>query len=80
MLPEAWDQNVILKVAPYAREVLNQFDADAGQFSRIADARLHQQFRRIDRAEREHDLATRDNPAQLAVAKELNAARPLAIE
>src|SRR5262245_25427394 len=50
------------------------------QFARIADARLHQQLGRVDRAERKHNLAASGNPMRPSVAKEFYFCRSPAIE
>jgi hypothetical protein len=41
---------------------------------------LHQHLGRVDRAERKHDLTASGSPVGLAVAKEFDPDRPLAVE
>src|SRR5262249_56350329 len=50
------------------------------QSARIADARLHQQLGRVDRAERKHNLAASGNPMRPPTAKEFYFCRSPAME
>jgi hypothetical protein len=61
---------VIAKIPPDTRKILNDIDTGMAQFAFIADARLHQQLGRVDRAERKHDLAASPNPMRPPAAKE----------
>src|SRR5215469_7430619 len=51
-----------------------------GSIHSIADARLHEQLGRIDRAERKHNFAASGNPMRPPAAKEFYFCRPPAME
>ena len=42
VLPDAWNDYVIVEIPPDARKILNDIDSGMAQFPLIADARLHQ--------------------------------------
>src|SRR5262249_57196412 len=68
------------QIPPNTRKVLNDTDSGMAQFAVIADARLHQQLGRIDRAKRKHNPAARGNPIRPPAAKEFYFCRPPAME
>jgi hypothetical protein len=60
--------------------VLHHRDAVSLQVGLLADARLHQHLRGVDRAKREHHLGSRTHAVDLSVMGELHADGPVALE
>lgn len=65
--------------ADFGRIVAHR-DAERTQFVGGADARAHQQLRRVERARREDHLGARLQPLDRAAARKLHAARARAVE
>src|SRR5262249_54356878 len=80
ILPDAWNDYVITQIPPDTRKILNDIDSGMVQFTLIADARLHEQLGRVDRAERKHNSAASGNPMRPPAAKEFYFCRPPAME
>jgi hypothetical protein len=72
--------NVILKIATHTGKMLHQIDSNSSQIVGVTYAGLQKHLRRVDRAERQHDLASRGNTAQLTVPKEFNPDGSLAVK
>ena len=67
------DLQMILQVLPHARTVGDNVDAVFGQMRGRADARQHQQFRRIDGRGRNDDFPVRTDHLHPAPARHLDA-------
>src|SRR6516165_2879786 len=50
------------------------------EFCLVADARLHQYLRSVDRSHRHNDLGRSAKPANLALVRDINGNSPLAVE
>src|SRR5262249_44135692 len=80
VLPDTVKSNVVLKVPSDAWKMLHDRDAEALQFGFIADTRLHEHLRRVNRAEREHYLDASGDAVSLAVVDRLHSSDSLAVE
>src|SRR5258707_14494208 len=60
--------------------MLYDWDAELLQLGLVADARLHQHFGGMDRAQRQHYFGPRANPVDGAVVGELHAGGPATVE
>ncbi len=59
VLPDAAaEQDMLLKVRADARQMLDDADAEGSQLLGVADARLHQDLRGLDRAQRQPGIVT----------------------
>src|SRR6516165_6414278 len=55
-------------------------DTESLEFCLVADARLHQYLRSVDRSHRHNDLGRSANPANLAPVRDVNGNSLLAVE
>jgi hypothetical protein len=60
--------------------MLHDRDSEAPQFSLIANTRLHEDLRRVNRTERQHYLKPRANAIGAAVVGNFNAGGSLSLE
>jgi len=60
--------------------MFNDRYAESLEFCLVADARLHQYLRSVDRSHRHNDLGRSVNPANLAPVRDVNGKSPLAVE
>src|SRR6516162_10573860 len=60
--------------------IFNDRYTESLEFCLVADARLHQYLRSIDRSHRYNDLGGSVNPANLALVRDVNGNSPLAVE
>ncbi len=80
VLPHASEHHVVAQVLADAGDVAHQRDVEAGEFIAVADARQHQQLRRVDRAHRDDDLGVGVHAQARAAVAEVHADRCLVFE
>src|SRR5580700_8999915 len=80
MLPDTTDTEVILKVLPHSRERLHEGYSEALKLGLVADARLHQYLRRVNGAQRQHNLVARIDTLRFSVINNLDTSGSLTFE
>src|SRR5215469_14177632 len=71
---------MVLKPLSDSQEMLEYRDSKAPEFVLVANARLHQDLRRMNCTKRQNHLANRTNPADAALIGNLNARCSLVLE
>ena len=71
---------MIVKIASHTRQVRNDGNAELRDLGLIANAGLHQELRRLNRAKRDDDFQCSFEAAELAVAKNLHPRCSIAFE
>src|SRR5215469_4404767 len=80
MLPNAAKDKMVLKIMPYAWQMLDDRDSEALQFGLIADTGLHQYLRSVNRPKRQDHLKIRANAARLAIVGNLHACSSFTVD
>src|SRR5262245_19926729 len=71
---------MVLEPVPDSREMLNQRDSKAPQFGLVADARLHEDLRRVYRAKRQNHLPRCMNATRASSIGNLHAGGSVVLE
>jgi hypothetical protein len=71
---------MVLQVLADPWQMLYDGDAELLQVGLVADARLHQHFRSVDRAQRQHHFGPRPNAVDGAGVGELHAGGPARLQ
>src|ERR1700722_8286528 len=80
ILPDTADAKMILKVLPHTRKMLHHRYSQAFQLNLVANPRQHQHFRRVHRAQRQHNFQASSNELYLSVIKNLYSSRSIALQ